>query len=330
MKEQISDSIESRCSGLRGGGALRKEDNSRAFAFVVTKDDGPFYCPKCLSDAVVRKCSEKDDHFAHKANYTPLAMKKDTALHTACRNAIFKALAEAFPDGGWAMERKIDANESKGWPEIIPDISGRIGTTGVCVEVQTSAYTINRIAEKMEYYNKMRAKVLWILPLKSPLKEESNFRPRLFEKYIHSMYFGRIYYWLPGCGSEVMPVHFSPTARFIEVKTFFDKDQQEEVSYGGYFLSYKTIKSPKFGSKANIATDFHDALRRKWSPANSRKEIPHCFIYLDKQEKWWSKDEFKKAEVQKSEIDQHKIPPAISLNWEFLDEYDSYDSEYTE
>ena len=76
-----NDVNESRCPGLVAGYALRKEDNQKVEATSVTKSDGPFYCAKCGSEAIVRKCSEKEDHFAHKAAKTPIATKKDKRLH---------------------------------------------------------------------------------------------------------------------------------------------------------------------------------------------------------------------------------------------------------
>lgn len=66
----------SRCYGLVGHKALKKSDNKTVYAENVSKSDGPFYCPVCLCDAIVRKCSEKVDHFAHSARQSPLIRKR--------------------------------------------------------------------------------------------------------------------------------------------------------------------------------------------------------------------------------------------------------------
>ena len=87
-KEIDKDIYSSRCSGLAGQKARRKLDNQIVYADYATKSDGPFYCPVCLSDAIVRKCTEKVDHFAHSARQSPIIGKKDRFLHEQCQNEI--------------------------------------------------------------------------------------------------------------------------------------------------------------------------------------------------------------------------------------------------
>ncbi len=57
------DARVSRCSGLIGRIAVRQSDGTRVHAANAKKSDGPFYCPLCLSEAIIRKCVEKIDHF---------------------------------------------------------------------------------------------------------------------------------------------------------------------------------------------------------------------------------------------------------------------------
>ena len=132
------DSKSARCDGLVSGRAISVRTNKRVHCDNVTKEDGPFYCPKCMSPAIVRKCSEKEDHFAHKPRLSPVLTTKDQSLHTECKNSICKYLSEKHPEGKWEVERPINGNLEKGTKTIIPDISGRINNIPIAIEVQKS------------------------------------------------------------------------------------------------------------------------------------------------------------------------------------------------
>lgn len=192
----------SECSGLVSGWAKKKSNNALALASATTKSDGPFYCPICFSEAVVKKCTDKVDHFAHVARLSPICLKQDTELHHQCRDEICKELKDRFPQGKWEAERRIPGNKEKGFSELIPDISGRINETRVIIEIQASALSINQIIERTIQYTLRGCAILWILPLREPLGTDI-FRPRLFERYLHSMYFGRSYYWIKGVSFPV-------------------------------------------------------------------------------------------------------------------------------
>src|SRR5690625_7561282 len=65
-RQQRREAEEVGCFGLIGGAARTLHTGELVYAAGCTKADGPFYCGTCYSDAVVRKCTEKRDHFAHK------------------------------------------------------------------------------------------------------------------------------------------------------------------------------------------------------------------------------------------------------------------------
>lgn len=309
----------SRCSGLMERKAIRKKDNQKVYAENVTKTDGPFYCPVCLSEAIVRKCSEKIDHFAHHAKQSPILRKKDKELHNKCRLQLLNYLIVSFPQGNWAAEREIPAKTSE-QKNIIPDISGRIGDLAVAIEVQVSTYTLNRIYEKLVEYNKRKTKiaVLYVIPLREDIGNEP-FRPRLFEKYLHSLYFGRVYYWLENSSPMLSPVHFSPAKRWIESSTWFDKDIKETRTEGGFYLTYRTIKTPNVANLIDIASGFQEVNRKEFVPKNVKKALPNCTIFKDKLNSWWDKMEYKNLNNQHTVINEN--------NWlEFLSGYDSEDS----
>lgn len=322
INDKEYDSHISRCYGLIEGSALRKADNQLVNTVEVTKANGPFYCPVCLSDAVVRKCSEKVDHFAHHARQSPIIRRKDKELHTKCRDKILEHLINIFPDGKWAKEREIPANKEKDYKKVIPDISGRVGDIPVAIEVQASAYTINRISTKIIEYQKRNPKVavLYIVPLTEELGTEP-FRPRLFEKYLHNMYFGRVYYWTQTNEALIQPVHFGPAKRWIEETTWFDTEIQEQRTEGGFLLTYRTIKTPNFANYVDIAKDFVKAERKEFIPKNVKKAVPEGTVFKDNLREWWDKNEYKNAKNQFAIFNDRPKPKFIEA-YETDDDYD--------
>jgi len=321
--EIIEDIRYSRCTGLIHRTALKKSDNSVVIASLVRKSDGPFFCKECLSDVIVRKCSEKVDHFAHIARTSPVIKSKNKTLHNKCRDLFLDALMLRYPEGKLAAEREIPEIKEKNLKKIVPDISGRINGKAVAIEVQLSPYTINRISEKLVEYKKRKVAVLYIVPLYDSLGDEP-FRPRLYEKYLHSLYYGRVYYWSIELGTKLLPVHYSPTKRWIEESSWFDSEGNEE-SAGGYFLTYRTIKKPNYGNKIDIWQDFLFDKKFEFVPKNAKKAIPECLIFRDKNERWWDPNEFKDTETQFTKI-KSDLSESFLHEYKFVDDYDESNS----
>lgn len=316
----FDDSKSARCIGLKYGFAVSEKTGKKVYRDNATKKGGPFYCPYCFSPAIIRKCTEKEDHFAHKPRLSPVLNSKDQALHTECKNSICKYLSEKYPNGNWMVERAIEEIPKIGNKRIIPDISGRFGDKKgipIAIEVQKSAYTPNKIREKTEQYYKLGIYVLWIIPLKNNLGDDV-FRPRLFEKYLHAMYYGRVYYWTPTHPNQLLPVHYSYTSRYIEPTSFYDENGEEQC-FGGYNLIYKTIKKPNYTGYIDIATDLIKIERplfvnKKWS-----EELPACKIMMDSRKRWWSNNEKEEVIADMSNYSYQDD------NEEFYDSYDSYE-----
>src|SRR4030067_64901 len=219
------------CSGLVEGWARHLYTHEILYASQCTKSDGPFYCPECVSDAVVRKCSEKKDHFAHTARLSPVIGAEEGELHKQCKNEIASILQERFPEGNWATERTIPERKDKKVPELRPDISGRIHGVRVAIEVQASTLTIAKIIKRARDYTKRGIALLWLVPLPEPLGELP-FRPRLYERYLHSIYYGRTYYWCAGQGLVVKPVHYGAEVRSVAYREGYENG--EHMEGGGY------------------------------------------------------------------------------------------------
>jgi competence CoiA-like predicted nuclease len=265
--------------------AKRVLDNKSISASLATKKDGPFYCPETFEELIVRKCVEKRDHFAYKARLSSVG-SKESVLHDRCKTELLEILSEAYPDGKWEKEREdFRVDKSKGYEKVRPDLSGRINGKGIIIEIQASTLSLNKILQRTEQYSKRGAYILWIVPLEEELGKD-NFRPRLFERFLHSMYYGRIYYWWRGNGSELTPVHFGTAERYIEESHWYEEDGSERTE-GGYFKPFLRVKKPVYGQRVDLKSTFRIEDRQAFEVENDKLSVPACKIYMDILNPWW-------------------------------------------
>lgn len=285
------DAVEAGCWGLVEGVARSLRNGALIEAEIATKDDGPFVCPACHSDAVVKKCAEKRDHFAHHAPLTPVLGRGESALHLDCKREICDALAARFPDGKWEVEREIPATPRLGISRVVPDISGRVGEQRLAIEIQVSALTIPKVLRRISVYTRRAIPMLWVIPLTENVAPGFLFRPRLYERYLHSLYFDRAYYWLRGMGSRVIPIHFSRASRYIDTTEWYDVDAGEERFAGGYEKPYKVIRTALPAPPIDVVEAFKRHERGAFTPDNERKAVPASLLWLDTLPRWWSSAE---------------------------------------
>ncbi|NIJ46645.1 competence protein CoiA [Wenyingzhuangia heitensis] len=277
--EEKNENINSKIS------ALRVSDNKRVWAEDVTKNDGPFYCDETLEELIVRKCFEKVDHFAYKSRRSPISTK-ESKLHKKCKKEIVEILQRTFPDGKWEEERKTFLEDKeKGYKRVVPDLSGKIDNKGVIIEIQKSTLSVNKILHRTEQYNKRGAYIIWIIPLTTELGDK-NFRPRLFERFLHTMYYGRVYYWYENNGTKLIPVHFEKAERWIEESVWYNEYAEEQVT-GGYFKPFLKVKKPLYGEPVDLTKRFKFEDREEFELENEKLSAPKSKIYMDRNKKWW-------------------------------------------
>lgn len=287
---------EAGCFGLVRGSAFSVRLRRDVSADEATHADDPFICRGCLSDAVLRKCTEKCHHYAHHAGTSPAIAAGETALHQGCLREICATLAARYPEGNWAINREIPPNKERGVGKVVPDISGRIGGPNgqrLVIEAQVSDLSIGEIIKRSTVYSKRGIPILWIIPLRDEWTD-SLFRPRLYERYLHSIYYGRAYYWKAGFGTNLMPVHFGVAERHIPFSEWYDKEAEEEREAGGYDKPYKVIRRPVLGKIIDIVSEFGRKEREEFRPWNERKTVPPLVLWKDLLEPWWDQSEDEK------------------------------------
>lgn len=283
------DAQEVGCSALLEGYAIHRESGHKVHATSVRKEDGPFICPGCLSDVILRNPWKIRDHFAHHARLSPLDTSRESWLHWECKREIFESLRQSHPSGNWLCDtRRTRANKSRGRRARQPDIAGRIKGRPVVIEIQKSAIGIRSLIARTRDYEDLGVHVLWVVPLTKGIGDEP-FRPRLLERYLHTMYYGRVYYWLPGMSAEVLPVHFSPTSRPVPLRT---NESGHWEDAGWIERPYKIIKRPNcFDGTLSILRDFKPDRRREFLPWGEKRPVPPAFLWKDKARGWWPRDE---------------------------------------
>ena len=241
--------------------AIRQSDRQKVAAWDQHKNDGPFSCPFCIEETILKKWTMKVHHFAHKPPITCEYGGGESERHRECKLTIY--------DGLRHHQRFLDVEIERSLGTVRPDVSGFMGGVPFAIEVQISALTMEQIVSRTSEYAKKGIYVLWLALYQAAL-EESRYSPRVWEKWVHAAYFGRVYYWVRGL--EVIPYHFGEYIEFVESC--------------GYKKLFKRFRVPKPGRAVSLAGSFiprHRAV--EW---RSRKlVIPESRLLIDTQPIWW-------------------------------------------
>ncbi len=166
--------------------ALKHSTRKSVIAASESRSNGPFLCPECRETVLLRKSSVRTSHFAHSPKSLCRLGALETEAHRKCKQGIYEALLKEPNVKNAALERSLKTCR--------PDISARINGVPVAIEVQISTVSMETIVKRTAEYSRRGIYVLWLL-LWTPYLGSKRYRPRLFEKWIHAAYFGRVYYW---------------------------------------------------------------------------------------------------------------------------------------
>ncbi len=235
----------------------------------VEKDDAPFLCPACGSDVILRQGTIKIHHFAHKPPVTCSYGKGETEEHRRAK----KGIAETLRKQGVAnveLEKRIGNSIADVYCEMADGKK-------VAIEVQISKLTMREIADRTWAYQVQGVFVLWLVPW-NPNLNERKYSPKQYEKWLHILNYGRVYYLYEGF--TVIPYHFGEFMRHIPQTEFgggYDKKSMRWVT---------PHRCP--ANEASLTSLDHYVLKPIF---NARSidgfSIPKCNILLDKLTKWW-------------------------------------------
>jgi len=232
--------------------ALKKSTGQSAFASSELKSNGPFICPECDGEVVLRKGSVRISHFKHKQAVSCDYGQGETPAHRRCKIKIYKALLKEPNVRKAALERSLKTCR--------PDVSAYINDVPVAIEVQISTLSMETIIRRTEEYGRKGIYVLWLLQW-TPYLDSVRYNPRLWEKWIHAAYFGRVYYWIEGL--NVTSYHFEPYYDHIGGSTWRSV-KGSLTSSKSYKKKSKRFRSPIRGKVLNLARDFAPKVREAW------------------------------------------------------------------
>jgi len=247
--------------------ARRKSDGQIVTAYLESKRNAPFICLQCSEEVILKAGNSRINHFAH-AN--PIACKfaeGESEAHRRCKMEIYDALRRAANVTNVGLEHPIGMNR--------PDVSAWINGVHVAIEVQISSLSLETIQERTIEYGRNGIYVLWLLPCR-PALDASRYTPRLWERWIHACYFGRVYYWLGEL--SVASYHFDPHFKSIPKKIWHSKNGKK-ITSGGYSRSSKLYRTPVRGPTLNIAKDFVPREREWWS--GNGMTLPDAKLFME-------------------------------------------------
>jgi len=245
------------------------------------KVQGPFFCPECQAEVVLKKGPKRAHHFSHKPPVNCIYGSGESELHYKAKYEIYGALTGHPNCSNCELESRLDG--------VRPDICLYINGKYVAIEVQKSTITIDDIVRRTIRYTELGMYLLWVVPHSEPKthyrKNERVYAYRIkeWEKYLHAMYYGRIYLWQEQ--AFVVPYHFDEFKIWKEESQWYDEYGDEQYG-GGYFRRAKSLRLPKsYSKRQHIAEDF--VAKRRDSFVISGRDIPSCNLWKDNLRNWW-------------------------------------------
>jgi competence protein CoiA len=236
--------------------ATRKSSGQTVLATSESKSNGPFSCPECGGPVVLRAGSVRVSHFTHRSPTICDFARGESEAHRRCKLEIYEALLREPGVTDVAMERSLQTAR--------PDISARINGVPVAIEVQISALSIETIIRRTEEYARKGIYVLW-LPQWTPYLDGVRNSPRLWEKWIHAAYFGRVYYWIEGL--TIASYRFEPYFNRVPDASWYS-EEGEKMTARAYSRRSKRYRSPARERILNLAKDFIPKDREWWEGAD--------------------------------------------------------------
>jgi competence protein CoiA len=238
------------------------------------KKAGPWACPACSAVVILKKGEKKVHHFAHTPPVTCEYGSGESELHRRCKLEIFDRLAK--------HPNVTDLQLELGIGPIRPDIFFRYKGQAIGIEVQASALSTETIAYRTRSYAALGIQVLW-LGVWSDALDTDKYAPRIWEKWLHAAYFGRVYYWRSGLG--VVAVHYNDHMLWATESEWYNSAGEIETA-GGYHYRSKRWRTPcRLEKPVDILLGMREVKRPEWS--GDGVSVPRSLLRIDVAPHWW-------------------------------------------
>ena len=221
-------------------------------ANLASKSNAPFVCPECGEEVLLKTGTRNVRHFAHINPLACIYSQNESETHRQCKLEIFDSLQRTPGVTDALLERSLMS--------VRPDVSANINGVPVAIEVQISSLSLETITHRTIEYARKGIYVLWLLQW-MPELDQRNYAPRLWEKWIHAAYFGRVYYWTGGL--SVVRYRFEPHLISVPKATWYS-ERGKKMTGGGFTRRSKRHRTAVRGDTLNLATDFAPKSRDWW------------------------------------------------------------------
>lgn len=194
-------------------------------AWEAVKDQGPFYCPECQRQVVLKKGQFIIHHFAHRPESNCKYGTGETWEHWQAKFEMYQAL-RIYPQ---VSELRVELPLGPVRPDISFIWEGEIH---VVIELQRSNIPYPDAARRTSIYQEKGIAVLWVSLPRGRFVANERCSTRPWELFLHELYDGKIFCWYGG--SVLMATHLDP----YELRTEYHK--RYERSTGIWYLKETT------------------------------------------------------------------------------------------
>lgn len=172
--------------------ALTKEDKLKKVAKYATKEEGPFICPCCSGEVVLRKNYADLLFFAHKNTGDCVFGEREKEIQRHAKITLYDTLCAKGIDS--EIEYMLNGAHSK--PYIV-DVMVSLPQGMVAVMFNGHTLTSAEIRQHIQVCHTFGIGVFWGAIMKGT-ENKARYLPTAFEKFIHAYQQGTIYYWSGG------------------------------------------------------------------------------------------------------------------------------------
>lgn len=167
------------------------KDGMYLLALETHWEQGPFFCSECKQEVMLKTSRVKIPHFAHwpNASFCTYAHRGESEEHRDAKVELYETLKVVPGVEQVQLELRLG--------EIRPDVHFVYRDQPVALEIQMSSLSPDLIALRTSLYTAKQIPVLWMVPLFEDLGlGEDRYIPRDWEQYLHTLYYGKVYYWI--------------------------------------------------------------------------------------------------------------------------------------
>jgi competence protein CoiA len=239
-------------------------DGWERIAWDARRGHAPFRCPECGRPVLLKRGTVRVHHFAHASSCPCSYGAGETDAHRLAKHQIFHTLdtlsREPCPRvSKVSVERVIEKSGVRLRPDLRFCLDQRVY---VAVEVQASALDPREIERRTAAYRRLGVHVLWIVPWPEPMLPGVRYAASQTERYLHSLYLGRILYWRgpskprrhAGGDAErgqVVPVRFEKQVICVDDREWVDAHGGIHRTAGYEYVSSRYV-SPRTGRPRSI------------------------------------------------------------------------------